>query len=402
MQRFVSRIELPLSLLFFVLAALPGLLLRLMFLTPLALNYKFILHGHSHIAMLGWVYFAMVLLLKKYLIPESSLRKAYQYNFILTTITVFGMMFSFPFTGYAAVSIASSSLFIIASYHFSYIFIKDLKASNHSLGVKNFARAGIFFLVLSSFGPWGLAGIMTSGNSGSTLYTNAIYYYLHFMYNGFMVFTLIALMVHFLKDYFQKEAELKRAFVIIFISGIATLLLSFLWSIENQIFHAVGLLTALIQLYGFYLLYSALKSPWSALKKHTAIGKTLIWTVLISLIIKLVLQILSSCPWIVGSAVLIREFIIGYLHLVFLGLISSILIFLLFKSCWKSALFNWATGIFVLGLVGSELALYTNGVLQLFIIHNAGLFAALVFAFSALILIAALMLFMLSMRKRNT
>jgi len=44
------------SLFNFLIAALMGLALRFSFLDSIGVNYRFLTHAHSHVAMLGWVY----------------------------------------------------------------------------------------------------------------------------------------------------------------------------------------------------------------------------------------------------------------------------------------------------------------------------------------------------------
>ena len=47
------------ALTYLVIIALIGTYMRLNFVIPLgAFNYEFILHSHSHVAILGWVYSA--------------------------------------------------------------------------------------------------------------------------------------------------------------------------------------------------------------------------------------------------------------------------------------------------------------------------------------------------------
>ena len=52
------------ALTFFLISAVLGVLLRMTFFHPIAgLNYKFLLHTHSHIVLLGWITNALIAML---------------------------------------------------------------------------------------------------------------------------------------------------------------------------------------------------------------------------------------------------------------------------------------------------------------------------------------------------
>ena len=116
-------------LLNFFVAALLGLALRYFFVQPMGVNYRFLTHAHSHIAMLGWVYLMLFVLFVQYFVPEK--KPIYTKLFWITQFAVLGMLFSFPFQGYAAVSITFSTLHIFCSYYFAYLIFKNHK--NHKV-----------------------------------------------------------------------------------------------------------------------------------------------------------------------------------------------------------------------------------------------------------------------------
>ena len=106
----------------FLIAALLGLLLRYYFIDPIDLNYRFLIHAHSHTAMLGWIYLMLFTLIVHYFIPDK--KPVYNRLFWLTEFAVIGMLLSFPFQGYALYSIIFSTLFLFASYWFTWFFMK--------------------------------------------------------------------------------------------------------------------------------------------------------------------------------------------------------------------------------------------------------------------------------------
>ena len=107
----------------FLIAALLGLALRYSFLGSIEVNYRFLTHAHSHVAMLGWVYLMLYVCIAHYFVPEQ--KPIYTKLFWVTEFAVLGMVLSFPFQGYAAVSISFSTLHIFCSYYFVYLVWKQ-------------------------------------------------------------------------------------------------------------------------------------------------------------------------------------------------------------------------------------------------------------------------------------
>ncbi|HKK11450.1 MAG TPA: hypothetical protein VJ945_01360, partial [Flavobacteriaceae bacterium] len=134
----------------FCIAALLGLLLRYIYVNPLAINYRFLTHAHSHLAMLGWAYLMIYTFLVYYFVPKQKL--VYTKLFWLTEIAVLGMLLSFPFQGYAAISISFSTLHIFCSYYFVYRFWKDMSIENTL--VKNLVKTALIFMLISTIGVW--------------------------------------------------------------------------------------------------------------------------------------------------------------------------------------------------------------------------------------------------------
>jgi hypothetical protein len=174
------------ALTYFLIAAVLGIVLRLFPITDFDATYRFIVHTHSHIALLGWVYISLTTLLFHLFITKEA-KKEYKYLFWSTQITIVGMLFSFPFIGYALFSILFSTLFILCSYWFLYFFKKNNHCDTTKASYK-FINASLVFMVISSIGPWALGAIMSTLGSTSHWYKNAIYLYLHFQYNGWFIF----------------------------------------------------------------------------------------------------------------------------------------------------------------------------------------------------------------------
>mgnify|MGYP000604442258 CR=1 FL=1 len=192
-----SKNQVLIAILYFLLAASLGIILRLFPVTSVAATYKYIVHTHSHIALLGWVYVALTTLLF-YAFINKDAQKKYFVLFWSTQITILGMLFSFPITGYALYSIIFSTLFLICSYWFYAFFRKHNNCKKENYSYK-FINASLLFMIFSSIGPWALGIIMNTLGNTSHWYKNAIYFYLHFQYNGWFIFCLLGIFIFFLE-----------------------------------------------------------------------------------------------------------------------------------------------------------------------------------------------------------
>jgi hypothetical protein len=109
-----------LALLNFFLAALLGVLLRYAFVEELTfITYRPVMHAHSHVAMLGWVYLALYALLLPAFVPAAAGKGFYRGLFWLTQLSVAGMLISFPLEGYGPWSISFSTLHVLCAYAFA-------------------------------------------------------------------------------------------------------------------------------------------------------------------------------------------------------------------------------------------------------------------------------------------
>jgi hypothetical protein len=92
------------------------------------LPQKNVLNAHSHFAFAGWLSQVLMVLMVAYLgrqSPGSGLRR---YNWLLwaNLATAWGMLLSFPWEGYGAISIVFSTLSIFVSYAFAFVYWRDL------------------------------------------------------------------------------------------------------------------------------------------------------------------------------------------------------------------------------------------------------------------------------------
>ena len=92
--------------------------------------FRNLVHAHSHVAMLGWLYAALYVLIVVFFLPkERQSDKKYNVLYWLTQTSVLGMLVSFPIQGYAAFSISFTVLHVFLSYYFIYSVWKDTRNS---------------------------------------------------------------------------------------------------------------------------------------------------------------------------------------------------------------------------------------------------------------------------------
>jgi hypothetical protein len=316
---------------FFFIAALLGVLLRVLMVWPMGLNYKYFLHTHSHVMFLGWVFNALYagFLISRPL--EDQKAKRYQRLFWLLQLAVLGMLFSFPFQGYALFSITFSTLHIFLSYYFCWKYYKDagLKQQlKHSPGALLIALALLFHLI-GTIGPFALGPLMAKGLSGSQWYYLAIYHYLHFEYNGLFTFGVFGIFFSWLE---AQQIVYSRKGVKIFIRATAlacipAFALSALWTEPPLWLWLVAAVSAVVQLIG---LVSLLKVFY--LIRHELKSRLLSWAfslyslALAAFVLKNILQAASAFPAVALLADANRHITIAYLHLVFIGFVTLALI----------------------------------------------------------------------------
>ena len=152
MIRFLiaTKSHITVSLGYFLLAALLGVLLRTFVVLPIPVNYRFIVHTHSHIALLGWVYMALTTLLYHLFLSRQEVGIRYKRIFWFTQFSLLGMLFSFPFQGYALFSIMFSTLFLLASYWFAGFFMKHTPRRAKDTYAYKCIRIALWFRIGSS------------------------------------------------------------------------------------------------------------------------------------------------------------------------------------------------------------------------------------------------------------
>lgn len=289
-----------------LIGILLGLLLRYYFIQPFNITFKYFLHAHSHLMLLGWLLGALLLIIYQNWFKE--LPKSHYRLMLAMQICVVGMLCTFPFQGYGLYSISFSTLHIFLSY---VLLVKLWKHSRQFKFVGKLVRAGIVFHFLSTLGPYALGPLMANDLRDSAWYDQAIYFYLHFQYNGsLLLFMLAAMASRWLKDLRWSQA----GFFWLMTSGVVlTWAHSLDFSFDLNLIHVAAAAGSICQLLAFLLFLRALK------KQKLLLIQVL---VLIALGLKLIFQLAGSFPIFADPVVENRFLLIAYLHFIFLGVFT--------------------------------------------------------------------------------
>ena len=365
-------------------------------------TYKFIVHTHSHIALLGWVYMGLTTLLYKLFLEKQEVAFKYRRIFWFTQFTLVGMLLSFPFQGYALFSIIFSTLFLFASYWFAGFFMKYVSASYKKTNSYKCVKFALWYMVLSSVGPWTLGAIMNTLGAESIWYRLSIYFYLHFQYNGWMILGLLGVFIYILErnDIEIPKVTFNRFFWCINLGIVLSFSLSTLWTKPHIFLYVIGGLGAILQIMAFgILVLLGIRNKEMLFQILTPLQKNLLFTVVALVGIKILLQLLTAFPYFANLAASITDFTIGYLHWTFLGVVTiGLLLFLDYFKLLK--LSRGAYYLYLLGFLLMEILIFAKGIIawQRLSLFN-GYFEAL--AISSFLLPLALVFVLRANLKRN-
>ncbi len=365
-RKSVIKLAVFFSLLNFFFIAVLGFVFRLypVFSFP-GFHYQNWLQVHSHAAFLGWVYTGLSVLFWYAFVPDNrKLNKRFGIFTAILQIPVFGMYFSFPVEGYGPWSIFFlSAHLILFIYLMTFIFRHSTVKHTASFTL---AKTAFWFMVLSGAGPMALGPIVAMGLKHTYWYQAAIYFYLHFQYNGWFTIALAALLLQRIeKAGVPSSARESRGLVVAFVlSTLLTYPLSLMGFYPEPINYIPGGLGIVLEMAAiYYVVRKYFRNKHLA--DYTGPSFRLFGTLVLAfLALKLLAQFLTAFPFIVDMAYTRRDLVVAYLHLTLLGFVS--LAVLLFYN-WNGWLnFKKPAGLagiilFITGLVVSEMLLGLRG-----------------------------------------
>jgi hypothetical protein len=363
----MNRSWLHIALLNFFLAATLGALLRLAFVVELPwLKFMRVLHAHSHVAMLGWLYLALfALLIGSFLPAERQADRFYKRLFWATEISVIGMLLTFPVYGYAGPSGVFSPLHVICSWLFLWRFWRDIRGSAGFSALM--VRSAFVFMLLSAVGVFTLMVYGIGGFRHDALYYMAVQFFLHFQFNGWFLFALLALFFRMLEERGRSfSPPVRRWFYgLLVVSGVLTYALAVAWSqpyLAVYLVNSAGVVLQLGALAAFLLLiWPQRKAIMEGLDGWV---KFLLLLALLSFSFKILAQTAVAIPFVAKAAYTIRNYVMGFFHLILLGMATSFILGYAIRKGWLDDRRLWSKlglVLWVTGFLGSEAILFLQG-----------------------------------------
>ncbi|MCC7502313.1 MAG: hypothetical protein IT229_07270, partial [Flavobacteriales bacterium] len=354
------------ALLNLAIAAAIGCVLRSIYLVEIPhVHFKPLLHAHSHVAMLGWIFIALMVFLLEDLDRDPA-RRWHRTFLFGAQVAVVGMLLSFPVKGYGVVSIAFTTLHMLMSYVLA---VFAWQGTSHWVpaGSRRLVRIAIIMQLLSTLGVWAMAPILASGLFGTELYYWSIQFFLHFQFNGWFWFAALALWSRWAETHGAVQLLDPFTIRLWLVSAVLTFALAIAWSERHWPIIAINSLGVLLQLWAGWRTALAIRHT-----QRMLFSKAPLWAwrcvtyALIFMGLKVLMQTVVAVPQVAVIALTIRNYVIGFIHLNMLGAISMMLFAMALLRGWfvsTDRLVRIGLSLFTGGVLLSEAALFVQGTL---------------------------------------
>lgn len=344
------------------------MLLRFAFIQEISwIKYSYILHAHSHVAMMGWIHMALYIILVQKFLSASLADSFYKWMLVGTQSSVVGMMISFPLTGYGPVSISFATLHILIAFLFTYRFFRDLSVkSDRKYSSIIFVKTSLGFMILSSAAIFFIPVIISSGMRQSALYYGAIQFFLHFQFNGWYIFSFLAIFLRYVETKTSLPNLLVRRFYYLLVTScLLTFALAITWSNPSAILFWINSAGVILQMMALIYFVLILRKIKKVIFKGESIWFSYLLSIsFISFCLKIIVQTAVVVPYIGTIGYTIRNFVIGFIHLILLAAMSTGILSFAIKSKWldttKSTV-KFGIGLMITGILLTELLLFIQG-----------------------------------------
>lgn len=287
-------------LIFGMLGAFIGLILRYVYTgSDFSFPFKNLLHAHSHVMLLGFLFNALFILV--WINFTKGIDKISYKLFIALQISTVLMVVAFIVQGYALYSILFSTIQLWLSYILLIRIWKQLEGEKYFIQL---VKIGIVFHFVSSLGPYILGPLMVLGLKESPWYQQAIFFYLHFQFLGLFFMWMFAVLIKKTSHILTKNHVTGLTISLIFLYAH-----SLDYSFDHWLIYFFGG-------FGSILLFIVLISFYNSFQQIELKYKTIYF---IALFIAIT-NIAGSFPYLAQLVVDSRFLLIAWLHFLFLGL----------------------------------------------------------------------------------
>ena len=343
------------TLILFLITSIFSLILRYIPLSEgnIEWNYQYILQTHSHLAFLGWVYNCIFLLTVKQYPNLFQKTKILNFDllFIIFKICILFISVGLMIWGYKVLAITFLSLHSLFTIIFA---VKFNRYADENKPGTYLLKLAFIMMGVSYVGTLLLGPLSAMGLKGSNYYYSAIYFYMHFQYNGFFLFAVIGLLLNFWKQININVLITKKQINLLLLSVILTYSISILFAKIHFIISIIAVLSSLFQIYIVLNIYLQNKDKFK-LRFQDLQSKLIIYLVLLLFISKLIAQVVS--PLLPDSIASNRNIIIVFLHLNFLGIITPLLLYFIDVYFVKSVIFRNFILVYTSAIILNEISI---------------------------------------------
>ena len=209
--------------------------------------------------------------------------------------------------------------------------------------------------------------LMASGFKHSIWYHLAVQFFLHFQFNGWFIIAMLALFFRWIE---QQQVvlplpRLKWFYRLLVSSTVLTFALAVAWAEPHPPVFAANSIGVGLQFAMLGILYLLLLPWWPQLISKLNRVNYILWHITwISFCIKVLVQTAIALPFVAQMAYTIRNYIIGFIHLMMLGILSFFILgFQYGQSSSLSKNQSWGLIALGSGIIGSETLLFLQGTL---------------------------------------
>jgi len=363
-QHSLIRPWMIISFSIFFIGAILGLLMRYMGIGNVPLDYKYILHAHSHTALLGFGFIFIIGAFIFLLFPESSYHRIYKKLLLIHLLITIGMAISFLYQGYGPISITFSTIMLLISYSVSYYILRDYKKIKKKQP-NRMIPLSIYWYLFSTLPLWIMGPVMVCLGSDHPLYFLTIQFFLHLQFSGWFTFAILGLLIFIVNNNGIPFRFPKKGLLILILSLFLTFFLNISAALPKAIFFYLNSAGVILQLVAFYIFLRPLVRALKKISKNPKWINWILWTGIICLVLKVVIQVSVAVPEIAVISYTIRNYIVAFIHLIMLGSVFITAAGILLKShiLPRNSLSKWGWILFIIAFITSELILFSQATL---------------------------------------